>query len=757
MFIDEKKFFQQIEMTQLMKIKNIILLILTILLSLISAQAFAQSTVKIKGYVFNEAGEPLEGANVIVVGTGFGAAADSRGQFKIENLFAGNYILQASYLGYRTEKRKQVIVNKDAITTVNFKLRPKALSLPEVVIEADRYQTLNGASFTTISSEQIRRSNAQSVGELLKNMAGVEIIEQAGGGGKKKISIRGSFANQVLIVLDGVEINDPLTGESDLSQIPLSAVENVKVWKGGASSRFGSGALGGVVEINSKKNPLDEIRINGQSGSYGSFGIQGGISANYKKMNYFFNFEKLTSNGNYPCTYQKLDGTEVKDKRLNADFAAENYSGKINFEFGKHFLQFQANYYHSPRGLPGLVFALTPYARAVTDRQILMGKYGYHFNNWEGQLNFSRYLNETEYEHLPPTDTPLKYRSMPKYHTQYRVLTHSVNFELKRKLFEKQVVFLNGKIKNNHFDDENLLQPNFSLIQPTENQTNSFGFRGEWQLPKFNVLTKFRLTTVLRFDEINMENKNISRRDREFSPQIGLFLSQGENWFFNLRANWGQSFRAPTFADLFYQDFRVCGNPNLLSERSTDFELGCQAGLPILGFLEIGGTYFRNDVTNLITWELGSFANYQPFNTDALLEGWEINSCWNGFNDKIKISLNHLILDALNKSGSRTTHNKRLTYRPEHTTKLSVSFDFEYIFLEYQKRWMGERFVTPSNTVKMPAYAVDDITFIFNSHVKKVKVNLKFSVFNLFDEKYMIVERAPLPGINWRVGIDLVY
>ena len=90
-----------------MKIKNIILLFLTTLLSFISAQALAQSTVKIQGYVFNEAGEPLEGANVIVLGTGFGAAADTRGQFKIENLFAGNYTLQASYLGYRTEKKSR--------------------------------------------------------------------------------------------------------------------------------------------------------------------------------------------------------------------------------------------------------------------------------------------------------------------------------------------------------------------------------------------------------------------------------------------------------------------------------------------------------------------------------------------------------------------------------------------------------------------------------------------------------------------------
>ncbi|MFQ5437157.1 MAG: TonB-dependent receptor domain-containing protein, partial [Anaerolineae bacterium] len=234
-------------------------------------------------------------------------------------------------------------------------------------------------------------------------------------------------------------------------------------------------------------------------------------------------------------------------------------------------------------------------------------------------------------------------------------------------------------------------------------------------------------------------------------------VSRNRGWLLNARANWGRSFRVPTFADLFFQDFRARGNANLLPEKSWDLDAGLQFGFPWLGWLEVSGTTFRHKVENLIVWELGSFATWQPFNTNALLTGWEFSGVWEIWQNRIHLNASHVILNAVDKSGRRTTHDKRLPYRPEHTTKVGMEMNFRKFALNYHRRLVGKRFVTPSNTVSRPGYAVDDVTILARHEFHKFKVNLKLSIFNLFDEKYEIVERAPLPGQHWRAELEVSY
>jgi len=69
----------------------------------------------------------------------------------------------------------------------------------------------------------------------------------------------------------------------------------------------------------------------------------------------------------------------------------------------------------------------------------------------------------------------------------------------------------------------------------------------------------------------------------------------------------------------------------------------------------------------------------------------------------------------------------------------------------------NKRFVVPANTVSLPAYAVDDLTIIFKKEFNKLNFSFKTTVFNLFNERYEIVEHAPLPGRNWRFGLDITY
>jgi len=735
--------------------RNMRTALLSLVLSFLSVhQLLAQSTVKIEGYVFTDTGMPLETANVVVLGTGYGAATDASGYFAIANLFAGEYELEVRFLGYRSENRRGVIVHKDFVTTVHFRLQPVVLAFDEVLVEA-RKEARTSAFQEIVSREEIKNSGAVSVGEILVHVPGIDIIDEGGGSGRKRVSIRGSNSNQVVVLLDGVPLNDPLVGDVDLSQISLSMIEEIRISKGGNSSSYGSGALGGVVEIISKKNSVDEIRLQGRLGQYGAFGIQPSISGTAKNLSYYFNFEHLREEGDYPYSYHRLDGTAVQEDRLNADFASQNYFGKIALDLHRHALLLQANVYRSDRGLPGLVFAWSPFATAETQRRILISRYSFNHRNGKSHVQISRHLNRTEFLNDPPPDAPLRFRSTPAYHTKYQILSHRVGIESTHKIKNKHLISLQSVLHFDNFRDENLRNGAFGPIKKAENRNASFIVRNEWRLPGPAFVPNLIVNHALRFDTFSLSNSQVSRQENQLSPRVGLLLSHNHGWILNLRANWGRSFRIPTFADLFYQDFRISGNPNLQPEKSRDFDSGLQVGWPFLGWLELSGAYFRHNVENLIVWQLGSFATWQPFNTNAFLEGVEIGGFWRLWDSRIQFTASHVFLNALDKSGQATTHNKTLPYRPGHTTKVGLQLNLGWLFINYKSRIIAKRFVTPSNTVSLPAYRVDDLSILLRKEFNKLKLSLKVSILNMLNEEYAIVERAPLPGRHWRVGIEM--
>lgn len=133
----------------------------------------------------------------------------------------------------------------------------EVFDLGEVVVTATRILTLlkdTPGSVTVITTKEIKSSKARNVGEILEKVAGVK-IRSYGFNGMSVISLRGSSANQVLIMIDGRPVNLASTGSVDLSQYPLEDVERIEVARGPFSALYGAGALGGVINIITKNPP----------------------------------------------------------------------------------------------------------------------------------------------------------------------------------------------------------------------------------------------------------------------------------------------------------------------------------------------------------------------------------------------------------------------------------------------------------------------------------------------------------------------
>ncbi len=214
---------------------------------IISFEMFAGTTGKIAGKVTDKnTGESLIGANVIITGTTMGAAADVDGNFSILNVPPGEYTLKASMVGYSPYTVIEVRVFIDITTNVNIELVAENVNLEEVVVVAEKrlIQKDVSGSVTNISSKDITELPVSSVTGVVSLQAGVE----------SGLVIRGGASNQSLFLLDGFAMRDA-RNDQPVTQIALSAIQDVSLEKGGFNAEYGqvrSGILNIVTKDGSK-------------------------------------------------------------------------------------------------------------------------------------------------------------------------------------------------------------------------------------------------------------------------------------------------------------------------------------------------------------------------------------------------------------------------------------------------------------------------------------------------------------------------
>jgi outer membrane receptor protein involved in Fe transport len=206
----------------------------------------AGTTGKIAGTVTEKGrGEPLAGANVAVVGTRYGAATGSDGNYFIMNLPPGVYDLRVTLIGYTATIIKSVRVEVDRTTTINAQIAPSAVDMEEIVVQAvaPPFQRDATASVAVISSEQIAQLPAKDFADVLALQAGV-----AGSG--NSLYIRGGRSNEVAYLIDGMYVKDPVLGSRGTT-IHNDAIAELQLMSGTFNAEYG-GAMSGIVNIVTK-------------------------------------------------------------------------------------------------------------------------------------------------------------------------------------------------------------------------------------------------------------------------------------------------------------------------------------------------------------------------------------------------------------------------------------------------------------------------------------------------------------------------
>ena len=707
----------------------------------------AQSDVKIEGVVEDRStGKPLYGVNVTVIGTAVGAVTDREGRFALHNLLVGEYTIEARLLGYGSQQLHHVLVGYDQSRQIRFTLPPQIIQMPAVDITATGERWADHAEIV-IDRQMIQQTQAGDVAELLAKTCGVEIQDNLGA---KSISIRGSQTSQVLILVDGVRLQNGVTGAVDLSTLPLAAIDEVKVYKGAQSSRFGANALAGVVQIITRQARENQISAELRAASFGGLDAAATVMRKSRIGDLFFSFEQNRRRNDYEYAYD-LSGREVTERLQNADVLQRQFFGRWTQERLGQRWSFSVQQLLGQRGLPGAVYGWTPQALGKNQRSLAVLVFEKKQNRSLLSLHTFLHHDFASFKNVPQ-EVELRYRSTPPYWNENVLTAGQFQADFSREMAGGHKIDLGVELGHTRFADQERLYDAATGIDDADLRSVGVHLRDGFEKSLYHQI-KLEGHGGLRYDVA--DTKHSSRRQNQaLSPALGLGvrLKWGLNW--HLHAEWNRGFRLPTFADLFYQQYRVRGNPSLRPEKSENREWSID-GLWRNGLIRF--SRFHQRIEDLIIWRMGGFATFSPINSDALLSGEEYEGGWNfpSLNIETQISYSHL--KSVNLSGERTTHGKQLPYRPAHSIKGGMGWRWRNWQVNAGFRRSGERFVTEANTVRLPGFTLFEASLQHGFVLWGRQQTVKLSGYNLTDARYQVLENAPLPGREWRTSWNVVF
>ncbi len=537
-----------------------------ILFSLIlGSQAFTQNSIQGK-ITDKDTKQVLAYANVYLPEQTKGTQTNEEGFYSIQNLPSRKVKLQISYVGYKTIF-KTVFVN-DANTTVNIEMEPTILQAEEVVVSgvsiSSQHQT--PLKIESIKSSAIAATGTPTFMEALANLPGVDMI--AKGVGVAKPVIRGLSMTNILMLNNGVKMENFQFSEDHPFLIDEFGVDHIEVIKGPASLLYGSDAVGGVINvIKERPAPINQIvgdyslqLHSNTSGIVNNLGLKG------SSEKYFWGF-RIGSKSH--ADYRDGDGNYVPNTRFN-----EN-SLKADIGMNRSYGLFRIFYDYNRAKLGLCVADVIP---LISERgrknefwyqdlsnHILSTRNSLFLGNFKIEANAAYQLNNRRLQ----TDNAKPNFEMVDMDLQ------TFSYELKTYLPSSEnseyILGIQGADKSN----QNHEAPNHILPNAQVNDFSVFG------LIQSTLLKKIKAQAGLRYDFRSIATEAETNKAAVNSKYGNLSASAGATYALNqkilFRANIASAYRTPNIAELTQNGMHGVryeeGNPALKSQRSYEADL----------------------------------------------------------------------------------------------------------------------------------------------------------------------------------------
>lgn len=451
-------------------------------------------------------------------------------------------------------------------------------SLDEVVITATRIeQPLKEslASVTVITQEDIRNSQATDVPTILRNVGGVEVSQNGGTGKSAAIFLRGTNSTQSLILLDGVRINSATLGTASIENLLLDQIERIEIVRGNVSSVYGSEAIGGVVQIFTKRNhgkPSFNVSIG--NGNLGTQRTSAGFGDKIDNTDFHLQVSKFVTNGVSSLNPAIRPAANPDNDGYDNTSASVNVRHQFNNDHGLTFTGFNSlahNQYDSAYGVATDInnndAQISKYSIATDDRLS---------EKWQSKTSLSQ---GTDFYQDFKNGVPVSSGSVYKTTNRQATWQNTVNMD-----GNKQLLLGVEHLSQLVFTD----RPTAYLQD--ERQINSLfaGYSGKYEKHQIQA---------------NVRQDNNSQYGAANTGLLGYAYASSDS--IRLSASYSSAFRAPSFNELYYPNY---GNPDISPEKSRNMEAGIHYNADSQS-LDL--VYFDTRTNDLIQAVLVNPATYQ--------------------------------------------------------------------------------------------------------------------------------------------------
>jgi vitamin B12 transporter len=578
-----------------------------------------------------------------------------------------------------------------------------------------------GASVSVVPGEDFQTYHYPTLDEALRSVPGVEIRRSGAYGKTTSVTIRGANANQVQVLVDGLRVKSPTLGQVDLSDISPDLIERIEVIRGPQSTLYGADAIGGVINIITRKGKGGPFQatIQQEVGNYDTLVSRATVSGAWKILNYALSASHFESNGQF-------QNDETDANAISARVGATlPWDSTLDFVF-----RYNKNDVGVPvKGVfPGpqpIVPIINRNARSQSETTIfsLEGK-SRPVEWWETRARLARYENSAGFQDPLDPGVDFDFATFSQVNVERREAewvnsffigkwsTSSVGLEHRREIGENKGLFRAA----------------------TETQSVFF----EQQLRFFERLF---LTGGFRIEDNSVFGTSTTERG-----SLSFLIKETGT---RLRGSAGTGFRAPTFNDLFFPGF---GNPALQPEESLSYDFGVDQKL-WNNRIRLGLTYFQNNFKNLIACctPLPTAPFGGPFNVGrARSAGIEFTSEVDVLPNLVA-SLNYTYTDSENLATDRP-----LPREPRHRWNIGLTWEpISKLSLFTQVHVVSEQF-EQFGEVYNSGYTRVDIGGTWRILERTgwlQKLELTARISNLLNEGYAEVRGFPALGINALVGL----
>ena len=585
-----------------------------------------------------------------------------------------------------------------------------------------------GSAISIISKEDIQGRNAVTLHGLFREIPGFAVSQQGSLGSVGQLRVRGAEANQVLVMLNSIELNDPAQGsEFDLSQMSTSDIERIEIIRGPQSALWGSDAMAGVINIiTSPQEDLDAFSISIFGGSFATSQLV--LSANKSTQNGTIKFsaDRLESNGtNISRQGDEDDGLENLTLGVTGDYSAiETLNLRYTARFTDKKSEFDDTDYIST-GLP------------VDADFWTKSRYLYSGVSLEHKVNEK--IDQSISFGYADTDNT----------TQNSSPTNSISRATKNAL----------RYQLNFYGQNNT----FSLLAEAESedfeQRGPVSFFGD---PNRNESQNTNsLAVEYRFDTSSVHLSASARYDgnKDFKDSSSWRVTsaverRGKTYYGSI----GTSVKNPSFSERFGFFTNFIGNPNLKPEQSLQWELGIRGSF-LSDDIVVSATYFNADLKD----EINGFV-YDPTTggfTSSNIQGSsersgvELEASYK-FTETWNLKGSYTYLDASQGASNAKVREVR---RPMHSGAMALTRKLRNTGASLVISYTGKQtddFFPPyppyQERVDLKPFTIIDLSGYINIS-EKLSVNGRLG--NIFDKRFEQVYGYASPGIECHIGLRL--